>query len=153
MRDTLDARRNVVPMPAVASTVFRTALGQRPGEDTADNRQASHKSRLEAFNCNPYFPSARPRIDISFLAHHGGRAHEVPPSQSVIRTSRSPSPKPRHIAVQARNDHNDMAQGQGSTETGREAGYIGQEEYRGDAAEGTPDILRTFDHAAVPFAY
>jgi len=77
------------------------------------------------------------------LAHHGGRPPEIPPSQPVLGTSRRSSAESRHIPIQARIDNNYMAQGEGGTAAGGEAGDAGEEKYRCNAAESAPNILRT----------
>jgi hypothetical protein len=77
------------------------------------------------------------------IARHGGRSHEIPPPESVLVASAGAPAQPRHIALQARNDSNHMAQGEGGPGVGGEASHAGKEEHGGDTAESNPDLLRT----------
>lgn len=87
------------------------------------------------------------------IARHGRRSHEIPPPQSVVVASPGAPAKPRHIALQARNDCDNMAQGEGSPAVSREADYPGEEEHRGDTAESDADILRTTRQEHPPRAH
>jgi hypothetical protein len=90
------------------------------------------------FSSSPYLYSA---LVVPQPSHNGGRSHEVPRPQPVVGASPGAPPQPRHIAVQARVDSDNMAQGEGSAAAGGEAGHTGQEEHRGVAAAGAPDLL------------
>ena len=78
---------------------------------------------------------------VSASCHHGGRTHEIPPSQPELGASTGTPAQPCHIALQARINSNDMAQGEGGAATGREARHFGKEEHRGVATKGAPDLL------------
>ena len=119
-------RKNVTPCPELFTTPSTTPLR------AIASREHHPDSVVPPHSC---------RCSVS-LGHHGGRAHEIPPSQPIVFASRRAPPKSRHIAVQARIDNNNMAQGEGGAAASRETGDAGQEEYRRNAAEGTPDILR-----------
>jgi hypothetical protein len=86
---------------------------------------------------------------LALIAHHGGRPHEIPPFEPVIVASTGVAPKSRHIALQARINSNNMAQGKGGAAAGGEIGDIREEEHGRDTAEGHSDILRM----AIPVTY
>jgi hypothetical protein len=103
-----------------------------------DNRPTT--SRPIVSNCRAPSPTPRP---LAPRARHDGRPPEIPPSESVVVASTGPPPQPRHIALQARNNSYDMAQGKRGAAAGGAVGDTRKEEHRGDAPESNPDILRT----------
>lgn len=119
----------------VSPKLFRTARGRRTD---GKRLRSSASSAAGTIRLNPFHS---PPL-ILFATHDGGRAHEIPPFESVVGASRSASPKPRHIALQTGIDNNNMAQSEGGAKAGGEARYVGKEEHGSHAAEGTPDILR-----------
>jgi hypothetical protein len=79
----------------------------------------------------------------STIARHGGWSHEVPPPEQVVTTSPGAPPKSCHIALQARINSNNMAQGEGSAAVSGAVGHTRKEEHGGDTAESYTNILCT----------
>lgn len=75
------------------------------------------------------------------IARHGGRSYEISPSQPVVGASSGAPAKPRHIALQARNHCDNMAQSKGSPAVSRETHHTWKEKYRGYEAESDADLL------------
>src|SRR5690242_502994 len=109
----------------------------QPHEQSGGEHRAPHPT---TFSSSSYLYSA---LVIRQPSHNGGRSHEVPRPQPVVGASPGAPPQPRHIAFQARVDSDNMAQGEGGAAPGGETGHPGQEEHRGVAAAGAPDLLCT----------
>jgi hypothetical protein len=86
---------------------------------------------------------SRPRRPLAPRARHDGRPPKIPPLEPVIVASTGPPPQSRHIALQARINSYDMAQGKRGAAASGAIGDTGKEKYRGDTPESNPDILRT----------
>jgi hypothetical protein len=92
-------------------------------------------------------------LDRTTTTRNGGRPHEIPPFEPVVITPTSAPSKSRHFLVQARIHSDNMAQGKGSAAIGREAGDVGQEKHRSDAAQSNPNILCKHEFAASSIQY
>jgi hypothetical protein len=131
---------------AFSKSAWRAATRARAGMSC---RRKVRRSRafLEAIDISSTSPRrtltirAQPLQPLAPIARHGGRPHEIPPFEQIIVPSTGAPPKSRHIALQARLNSNDMAQGKGGATAGGAVSHISEEEHTCDTAESQPDIL------------